>query len=60
MIYYPIPLYQQKAFSSFYKGEGLLNTEVLCGQVLSLPMHTELPSETQHFIIDKIKRFFSE
>lgn len=58
MIYYPIPLYQQKAFSSFYKGEGLLNTEVLCGQVLSLPMHTELPSETQYFIIDKIKDFF--
>ena len=58
MIYYPIPLYKQNAFSSFYDGSGLTNTEVLCNQVLSLPIHTEMKSETQNFIINKLKDFF--
>ena len=58
MIYYPIPLYKQNAFSSFYDGPGLTNTEVLCNQVLSLPIHTEMKSETQNFIINKLKDFF--
>jgi UDP-2-acetamido-2-deoxy-ribo-hexuluronate aminotransferase len=58
MVYYPIPLYKQKAFSSFYDGSGLTNTEVLCNQVLSLPIHTEMESETQNFIISKVKDFF--
>jgi dTDP-4-amino-4,6-dideoxygalactose transaminase len=58
MVYYPIPLYKQKAFSSFYNGRGLINTEVLCNQVLSLPIHTEMESETQNFIISKVKDFF--
>ena len=58
MVYYPIPLYKQKAFSSFYDGSGLTNTEVLCNQVLSLPIHTEMESETQNFIISKVKDFY--
>ena len=58
MIYYPIPLYKQNAFSWFYDGPGLTNTEVLCNQVLSLPIHTEMKSETQNFIINKLKDFF--
>lgn len=58
MVYYPIPLYKQKAFSSFYDGQGMANTEVLCNQVLSLPIHTEMTSKTQKFIINKVKDFF--
>jgi dTDP-4-amino-4,6-dideoxygalactose transaminase len=58
MIYYPIPLYKQKAFSSYYAGTGLINTEVLCKQVLSLPMHTEMDNEIQYYITNKVKDFF--
>ena len=58
MIYYPIPLYKQKAFSSYYDGTGLTNTEALCKQVLSLPMHTEMDNEIQYFIVNKVKDFF--
>ena len=58
MIYYPIPLYKQKAFSSYYDGLDLINTELLCKQVLSLPMHTEMDNEIQFLIINKVKDFF--
>ena len=60
MIYYPIPLYKQKAFSSYYDGQGLTNTEALCKQVLSLPMHTELDNEIQYYITNKVKDFFKQ
>ena len=60
MIYYPIPLYHQEAFSGYvYKNFKLENTEVLCKEVLSLPMHSELKSETQEKIIFHIKEFFN-
>ena len=59
MIYYPIPLYQQEAFSGYVsKSLKLENTEVLCKEVLSLPMHSELKTETQEKIIFHIKEFF--
>ena len=58
MIYYPIPLYRQKVFSSYHDGQDLINTELLCKQVLSLPMHTEMDNEIQFFIINKVKDFF--
>jgi dTDP-4-amino-4,6-dideoxygalactose transaminase len=60
MIYYPIPLYKQKAFSSYYAGTGLINTEALCKQVLSLPMHTEMDNEIQYYITNKVKDFFKQ
>jgi len=60
MIYYPIPLYKQKAFSSYYDGPGLINTVALCKQVLSLPMHTEMDNEIQYYITNKVKDFFKQ
>ena len=59
-IYYPVPLYKQKAFAEFVPSDfgTLPNTEMLCEQVLSLPMHTELDHETQDYIIDCIKDFY--
>ena len=60
MIYYPIPLYHQEAFSGYVsKIFKLENTEVLCKEVLSLPMHSELRRETQEKIIFHIKEFFN-
>jgi len=61
MIYYPIPLYKQEAFSCFVKEDFKLeNTEILCKQALSIPMHSELDFYTQEYIISKIKTFFDD
>lgn len=60
VVYYPIPLYKQEAFYQFVKEDfELENTEILCREVLSLPMHTELEEPTQQYIIGKIKTFFN-
>ncbi len=55
MIYYPIPLHFQNAFKSdrFKKGDFPV-TEKLCACVLSLPMHTELDTDTLKFIADTV------
>jgi UDP-2-acetamido-2-deoxy-ribo-hexuluronate aminotransferase len=59
MIYYPIPLYKQDAFSKFVKnGFKLENTEDLCKTVLSLPIHTEMDLEQLEYICNHIKKFF--
>lgn len=59
-IYYPIPLYNQKAFQpNEIKEEGLQHTEMLCESVLSLPIHTELTSDIQDHVIERIKNFSS-
>ena len=51
MVYYPIPLHEQKAFASERHKKGDFPvTEKLCGCVLSLPMHTELDQETLNYI----------
>ena len=55
MIYYPIPIHKQKA----YRNDQILeNTDLLSNEVISLPMHTELESSNQDFIIDKIIKYF--
>lgn len=60
MVYYPIPLHKQEAFSKYFKKViQLNNTELLCNEVLSLPMHSELETSTQEYIIRKIKTFFN-
>lgn len=60
MIYYPFPLHFQKAYQSdrFPKG-SLPVSERLCEEVLSLPIHTEMNSEMQNFIISAIKEFYN-
>lgn len=59
MIYYPLPLYKQKAFQHYVKeGFSLPITEKLCEEVLSLPMHTEMDTDTVDFICDTINNFF--
>ena len=58
MIYYPIPLYKQLAFKSYFSGASLPVTEHLCQSVLSLPIHTEMDSETQQYIVEGVQSFF--
>ena len=57
MIYYPIPLHLQKAYSMLgYKPGDLPVTERLAGQVLSLPMYPELRREDVELICETIKK----
>lgn len=59
MIYYPVPLYKQEAFKASTHGmEYLENTEVLCKEVISLPIHTEMDEKQLAYICDKVKAFF--
>ena len=52
MIYYPVPLHQQKAYQSDrYKTGDFPVAEHLAESVISLPMHTELTKEQQDYII---------
>ena len=62
IVYYPLPLHRQLAFAGCARAidpEGNINrglpvSESLCNEVVSLPMHTELTPEEQHYIIRKI------
>ncbi len=61
MVYYPVPLHNQKVFLSLARqGNELTVSDRLAGEVLSLPMHTELDSEQQEYIIAKVKEFFTK
>jgi len=58
MIYYPVPLHQQKAYlDPRYKKGDFPVSEALCQSVISLPMHTELDEEQQSFIIRSVLEF---
>lgn len=60
MIYYPIPLHLQKAYTKEGQGKGTFPVaEQLSEEVLSLPMHTEMKPEEQDFIIKNIHAFFN-
>ena len=61
MIYYPLPLHEQKAYLEFISGDmDYPISTTLCNSVLSLPMHTHLKIEEQEFIVQHIKSFFSK
>jgi len=62
MIYYPVPLYEQRAYADLlpadFDAERLPNTAFLCARVLSLPMHSHLTEEQQEHIADALRSFF--
>lgn len=58
MIYYPLPLYKQEAFSKFVAEKFALPvTEKLCASVVSLPIHTEMTSDELKYITGCIQEF---
>ena len=60
MIYYPLPLHRQLAYQSKrYSDQSFPVADQLCAEVLSLPMHTELTTQTQELIIQSIQTFFA-
>lgn len=59
MVYYPIPMHRQKAFSDLEKTEGAYKvSERLCQTVLALPMHPYLEDAEIDFVIEKVREFF--
>lgn len=59
-VFYPVPLYRQKAFAEYVSRDFHLPvTERLCAEVLSLPIHTEMDKESQKYIIENVKDFFT-
>ncbi len=59
MIYYPLPLYEQEAFSHFFDNRfSILNVKQLCESVFSLPIHTETKTSKQEYIIEEVLNFF--
>jgi len=51
MIYYPVPLHKQKAYTSNdYAEKNFSVSNALCNSVISLPIHTELPQEQIDYI----------
>ncbi len=60
MVYYPVPLHMQHAYTDLgYKSGDLPVAEKLSSEVLSLPMHTELDEQQLKYITDQIKVFFN-
>jgi len=59
-IYYPIPIYKQKAYSHFVPEDYKLNnTEQLCKEVLSLPIHSHIPNSHIDYVCQHIIEFFN-
>lgn len=60
MIYYPVPLHMQKAYTDArYKEGDFPVTEDLCRRVFSLPMHTELDEEQLNYITGSVIEFLN-
>ncbi len=57
MVYYPVPLHLQKAYSEANTDKKLPVSEHLSKIVLSLPMHTELNTEQLFYITETIKKY---
>ncbi len=58
VIYYPIPLHQQRAYSGYCtQGEKYPVTEGLSRSVISIPIHTEIDDTQLSYICDSIRSF---
>jgi dTDP-4-amino-4,6-dideoxygalactose transaminase len=61
MIYYPVPLHQQKAYRDpRYKDGDFPIAEKLAACVLSLPMHTELDEEQLEYITSNVQDLLAQ
>ena len=60
MIYYPLPVHQQPAYAYLgYQPGQFPVAELLCRQVLSLPIHPLLTTEQQDYVVASIKSLLS-
>ena len=58
-LFYPIPLDKQKAYANFEPTVTLSSAEVLCNEVLSLPIHTEMNADGLELVVCMLRKFFS-
>jgi dTDP-4-amino-4,6-dideoxygalactose transaminase len=57
VVYYPIPLTDQKGYAHFPSvSSGVNVSKRLANTVLSLPMHPYLEHEAQDYIIKKVRK----
>lgn len=60
MVYYPLPLYDQKAYKLYVSDDFRLpNTDALVTSVLSLPIHTEMDDHQKNCIATVVKKYFN-
>lgn len=60
MIYYPVPAHRQEMFIEFgSQHTNLPVTDMLTGQVLSLPIHTEMEQDQLDYICSNIENFIN-
>lgn len=55
MIYYPSPIHLQKAYAylGYHTGDFPVS-EILCGEVLALPVHTEITIQEQELVVNAL------
>ena len=60
MVYYPVALYDQEAFRGADANniDFLPVTDLLCKEVISLPMHSEFDEATLAYIVETVRSFF--
>lgn len=60
MVYYPVALYDQEAFKGTAANDidFLPMTDLLCKEVISLPMHSEFDEDTLAYIVATVRSFF--
>ena len=56
-IYYPKPLYKQKALQLFNYKYNLKNAEIISSECISLPMYPEIKNDTIEYIAEVINKF---
>ncbi len=55
IIYYPIPIHAQLAYKNKnFNRQKLINTEIVCTEVLSLPMYPEISYEEQVYVAENL------
>lgn len=58
-VYYPKPLHLQKAFAKYNSGDTNCPTaEMLCHEVLSIPMHSEMTEQEAIYVAETLNRIF--
>ena len=56
-IYYPTPIYKQKAFKAYNYKYRLINTEKITKECISIPMYPELDNDSIEYISDIINKY---
>jgi dTDP-4-amino-4,6-dideoxygalactose transaminase len=60
MVYYPVPVHLQKAYTDpRYQPGDFPITEFLCQRVISLPMHTEMQADQLAHVVACVKEFLA-